>query len=72
MPLYEYRCGDCQARFEILQRMGEGAEGLACPSCGGSELVKEFSTFAATSAGNGARRSAGGGGCGSAGGTGFT
>ena len=47
MPLYEYSCRDCGHRFEILQRLGEGAEGLACPSCSAATLDKQFSTFAA-------------------------
>jgi putative FmdB family regulatory protein len=45
VPLYEYRCRACGHRFEILQRLGEGADGLACPRCTAAELVKEFSTF---------------------------
>ncbi|MCP4662363.1 MAG: zinc ribbon domain-containing protein [bacterium] len=46
MPLYEYRCDDCGHQFEILQRMDEGADGLACPECGRERLGKQFSTFA--------------------------
>jgi putative FmdB family regulatory protein len=54
MPLYEYSCRDCGHRFEILQRLGEGADGLACPSCSAAALEKQFSTFAAgTSSGAG-------------------
>ncbi|HSU83590.1 MAG TPA: zinc ribbon domain-containing protein, partial [Thermoanaerobaculia bacterium] len=34
MPIYEYLCRDCGHRFEILQRMGQGPEGLICPQCG--------------------------------------
>jgi putative FmdB family regulatory protein len=49
MPLYEYRCGDCGHHFEVLQRLGEGASGLACPQCSRSNLGKQFSTFAAGS-----------------------
>jgi putative FmdB family regulatory protein len=49
MPLYEYRCRDCGHRFEILQRLGEGAAGLACPRCRAAVLDKQFSTFAAVS-----------------------
>jgi putative FmdB family regulatory protein len=51
MPLYEYACRGCDHRFEVLQRMGEGGEGLACPRCGHPEVVKRFSTFAGAVAG---------------------
>ncbi len=50
MPLYEYRCEDCGHRFEILQRLGEGAGELACPQCGKERLEKQFSTFASAAA----------------------
>jgi putative FmdB family regulatory protein len=69
MPLYEYRCRDCGHRFEVLQRLGEGAAGLACPGCRAAALDKQFSTFATGSSG-GAAGSAdsfsacGAGGCG--------
>lgn len=63
MPLYEYRCPQCGHRFEILQRMGEGAEGLTCPRCGAGKVEKQFSTFASATGGQ-----AGGGGCGPGGG----
>lgn len=46
MPIYEYRCEQCDHRFEILQRLGDGADGLRCPDCGVSRLEKMFSTFA--------------------------
>ncbi len=51
MPLYEYRCA-CGERFELLRRMGQDAEGVACPRCGGSEVEKEFSTFAGSVSGS--------------------
>lgn len=68
MPLYEYSCRDCGHRFEMLQRMGEGAEGLACPRCGAAALAKQFSSFAGVVAGGGTASAAGaaGGGCGAA------
>jgi len=37
MPLYEYRCCDCNATFEALVREGKEA---VCPHCGGSSLDK--------------------------------
>ncbi|MCH9649300.1 MAG: zinc ribbon domain-containing protein [Deltaproteobacteria bacterium] len=51
MPLYEYSCRDCGHRFEQLQALGAGAEGLSCPQCGAEHLEKVFSTFASTVAG---------------------
>jgi putative FmdB family regulatory protein len=57
MPMYEFRCSACGRRFEALRRLGQGAEGLACPTCGASELQKEFSVPSRGSAG-------GRGGCG--------
>lgn len=53
MPLYEYRCVSCASRFEVLRRVGEGSEGLACPKCGRAEVEKEFSTFAGSVTGGG-------------------
>ncbi|HYO13912.1 MAG TPA: zinc ribbon domain-containing protein [Thermoanaerobaculia bacterium] len=62
MPLYEYRCRECGNRFEVLQRLGQGAEGLACPKCGAQQLEKQYSTFA--SAGGTAQGGSAAGGCG--------
>lgn len=63
MPLYEYRCRTCGHRFEILQRLGQGAEGLVCTRCGAEQLDKQFSTFASTGGGESAEAS----GCGAPG-----
>ncbi len=69
MPLYEYRCGECQTSFEILQRMGEGASGLVCPACGSTDLAKQLSTFAAgTGPAGGRGAGAAQSGCGAGGG----
>jgi putative FmdB family regulatory protein len=57
MPIYEYQCRDCGHRFEILQRLGQGPEGLACPRCSADQLEKQYSTFASNT-GETARRSA--------------
>jgi putative FmdB family regulatory protein len=46
VPLYEYRCEGCGERFEVLQRMGSGPEGPACPRCGWTGLSREVSSFA--------------------------
>jgi putative FmdB family regulatory protein len=65
MPLYEYRCPGCGHRFEMLQRMGEGADGLACPRCGAAKVEKQFSTFASATSGESSAGSvSAAGGCG--------
>ncbi len=53
MPLYEYVCKGCGARFEVLQHIGAGAAETACPKCGGREVAKQHSTFASAVAGAG-------------------
>ena len=57
MPLYEYQCESCGCRFEVLQRMGAGAEGLECPTCGTARVGRALSTFAAAPGSGGAAAS---------------
>lgn len=63
MPLYEYRCEDCQHDFELLVRESTRIE---CPMCHGAHLEKQLSVFA-VSGDQPARRAAGPGPCGSCG-----
>lgn len=37
MPIYEYRCHNCDATFETLVQAGTT---VACPQCGSSSLDK--------------------------------
>jgi putative FmdB family regulatory protein len=43
MPLYEYLCKQCEARFETLVT---GAAQPHCPSCESTELEQQYSSFA--------------------------
>lgn len=72
MPLYEYKCRSCGHRFEVLQRMSEGAAAVECPRCGERAADKQLSTFSAAVSGSSssAGPACGGGGCGA--GSGFT
>jgi putative FmdB family regulatory protein len=56
MPIYEYRCTDCDRAFEAFVRPGR--DEAECPSCHGAKLVRELSVFAAASS---APRNAGNG-----------
>ena len=40
MPIYEYRCRNCEATFETLVRAGTT---VTCPCCGSSSLDKLIS-----------------------------
>jgi putative FmdB family regulatory protein len=39
MPIYEYRCGECGAQTEILQRISDAPLSI-CPECGKAALTK--------------------------------
>jgi len=40
MPIYEYRCRDCDAMFDVLVRDGTA---VTCPHCGSPSLDKLIS-----------------------------
>jgi putative FmdB family regulatory protein len=44
MPIYEYRCNECQRRVNLYMR--NMASTPQCPQCGSEELSRLFSTFA--------------------------
>jgi putative FmdB family regulatory protein len=46
MPIYEYRCGDCERSVEVLVRPGHD-EDAECPACHGAHLTRQMSVFAA-------------------------
>lgn len=43
MPLYEYECGACGHRFEIIQKFSDGPP-EACPKCGKGPLQRLLSS----------------------------
>ena len=60
MPLYEYRCPDCDAQFERLVRPVTATAEVACPSCGHAPVKRLFSTFANVGGSSSAPQSGGG------------
>lgn len=44
MPIFDYQCATCEARFETLVRSDTKVE---CPSCGGAKVTKLLSVPAA-------------------------
>jgi len=43
MPIFEYACQECGARFEVLMREGVTP---ACPKCRSQQVDKQLSAFA--------------------------
>lgn len=43
MPLFEFQCQECGARFEALVIGSRAPE--RCPSCDSDRIEKQFSTF---------------------------
>lgn len=74
MPLYEYTCQKCHAKFEKLVRtMSAGDdEKVECPKCRSTRTARSISVFAAVSSGAPAGQSSvpPGAGCGRCGGPG--
>ena len=69
MPLYEYRCTNCESRFEMLRPMSQSDSSAVCPYCAEMTGRRMISVFAAVSkdASGGSRMvaSSGASGCGS-------
>ena len=53
MPVYEYTCADCAAKFETLRSMSQADAPIACPKCGSQNPRRGLSLFAAISKGSG-------------------
>jgi len=45
MPIYEYRCRECGAEFELMRRMDQLSEPVSCPECG-ADAERLVSVFA--------------------------
>ena len=51
MPVYEYRCLDCDKEFEVVESFAEHEEHppetVVCPSCGGKHAERVWSRVVA-------------------------
>ncbi len=52
MPIYEYRCADCQRKVSVFFRSFATVGDPACPRCGGSKLERLFSRVVMRRGGN--------------------
>ncbi|MDY7076071.1 MAG: zinc ribbon domain-containing protein [Chloroflexota bacterium] len=47
MPLYEYKCADCEMSFDSLRAMSDADAIIACPRCGSERTCRMISLFSA-------------------------
>ena len=45
MPIYEYSCQDCDAKFERLIKSMSSREAVDCPKCGSTKTSRALSVF---------------------------
>ncbi len=46
MPIFEYRCNECDAVTEVLVRYASDEESVKCEGCGSSKVEKMLSAAA--------------------------
>jgi putative FmdB family regulatory protein len=49
MPIYEFRCMQCDTEFEDLCLSSSDLDSVSCPQCKGSETERLMSVFAMAS-----------------------
>jgi len=63
MPIYEYKCQDCESQFERIRRIKEADADLACVRCQSHNVRRVISLFNAASGGRALGGSSGCGTC---------
>lgn len=63
MPIYEYRCPECEKTISRLQPMAQGSSEITCPECAG-RARRVLSTFASATTQSSATAACSGGSCG--------
>ena len=52
MPVYEYKCSECNTKFEILHRSTSVKDVVQCPACNSINSKKLFSSFSSNVSSN--------------------
>jgi putative FmdB family regulatory protein len=45
MPIYEYKCSECNTKFEVLHKSTAKQDDVICPTCNSVKNKKLFSSF---------------------------
>ena len=43
MPIYDYRCDECGATYDVLHKVREIQDDVVCPSCGSAKHTRLIS-----------------------------
>jgi putative FmdB family regulatory protein len=46
MPIYEFTCGKCSAKFDQLVKSMSSTDPIKCPQCGSEKTSRALSVFA--------------------------
>ena len=52
MPIYEYRCKDCETVFEIFVSSISDGDKVVCRKCASKNVEKQISSFSSKSSGS--------------------
>jgi putative FmdB family regulatory protein len=45
MPVFAYKCNECETKYEIFHKSSENLSEVACPSCGSEDAKKLISAI---------------------------
>ena len=48
MPVYEYKCSECETKFEVLHKSTVRQDDVSCPNCNSVKNKKLFSSFSSS------------------------
>ncbi len=52
MPIFEYKCKDCNHIYEIFHKVRENKDVICCPKCNSKNYIKLVSKFSSFSSEN--------------------
>ena len=48
MPLFEYKCSECDTKFEVLHKSSVNQDDVTCPNCKSTKNKKLLSSLSAS------------------------
>ena len=48
MPIFEYKCSECNTKFEVLHKSIAKQHDVSCPKCNSINYKKLFSSFSSS------------------------